>query len=79
MIAQHVFCSTLVAFVMGGSRTPAAFKMEFFVTKVNGLKLLLLLHTYKEFYLLCGRGSRSVCEKHRSVTIETVSFFSSVS
>ena len=76
MIAQHVFCSMLVAFVIGGSRTPAAFKMEFFVTKVNGLKLLLLLHTYKEFYLLCPR---SACEKHRSVTIETISFFSSVS
>ena len=34
-IAYHVFCSTLVVFVMGGSRTPTAFKMEPFVTKVN--------------------------------------------
>ena len=39
----YAFCSTLFAFGIGGSWTPAAFKMVLFVTNVNGLKLLLLL------------------------------------
>ena len=37
-----MFCSTFLAFSIGVSRTPATFKMKLFVTKVNGLKLLLL-------------------------------------
>ena len=38
-----VFCSTLLAFGMGGSRTLAASKIEHFVTKVNSYRSLLLL------------------------------------
>ena len=37
------FCSTLLAFGMGGSRTSAASKIEPFVAKVNSWKSLLLL------------------------------------
>ena len=50
------------AFGTGGSRTLAAFKMELFVTKVNGYKLLILL---QRVHVKCGGGPRSACEKHR--------------
>ena len=43
-IAYHMFGSTLLPFGTGGFRTLAVFKMELFETKVNGWKLLLILH-----------------------------------
>ena len=37
-----MFCSSVLAFGIGGSKTPVAFKMKLIVTKVNDWKLLLL-------------------------------------
>ena len=41
LVTIYVFCSTLLDSGIGGSRTPVAFKMKLFVTKVNGWKLLV--------------------------------------
>ena len=43
MCLPYVFCSTLLSFGKSGCSTPAASKMEPFVTKVNSWKSLLLL------------------------------------
>ena len=43
MFLPYVFCSTLLSFGKSGCSTPAASKMEPFVTKVNSWKSLLLL------------------------------------
>ena len=43
MTANHVFCSTLLAFGMSRPRTPAISKTVPFVTKANNCKSLILL------------------------------------
>ena len=39
-IAHYLFCFTVLPFGIDESKTPAAFKMKLFVTKVNSWKLL---------------------------------------
>ena len=67
-----MFCSTLLAFGIGGFRTPAAFKIQLFVTKVNVWNLIALLH------LVIVEGPRSTSEEHRRIKIEAISSFPSV-
>ena len=52
-----------------GSRTLAAFKMELFVTKVNGSKLLLLLQRVPSYM---WQGLRYASVKYRSMKKEAI-------
>ena len=62
LLTMCVFCSTLLAFGTGGSKTPTAFIMELSVPKISDWKLLLI---YKKFHIICGMHPRSESEKQR--------------
>ena len=64
-----MFCSTVLALGIGGSRISVAFKIEFIVTKSTAGSCY---YCYK-WVPPCGKDPRSASEKHRQIKKDTIS------